>query len=74
LTVKLSGSGTVTSAPSGINCGSDCTEAYYSGTAVTLTAKPATNRKFSGWSGACTGILSCTMTMSANKSVTAIFK
>jgi hypothetical protein len=74
LTVKRSGSGTVTSAPSGIDCGSDCTEAYSSGTAVTLTATPATNRKFSGWSGACTGILSCTMTMSANKSVTATFK
>ena len=34
------GAGTVTSAPSGINCGSDCSETYPSGTAVTLTAVP----------------------------------
>ena len=40
LTVGKSGtgSGTVTSSPAGINCGSDCSEAYASGTSVTLTA------------------------------------
>ena len=33
-----SGSGTVTSSPSGISCGSDCTQTYTAGTKVTLTA------------------------------------
>lgn len=53
LTVSKSGtgSGTVTSSPAGISCGSDCQEAYAAGTAVTLTATPATGSTFGGWSG-----------------------
>jgi uncharacterized repeat protein (TIGR02543 family) len=73
LTVKRSGSGTVTSTPVGISCGSDCTEAYISGTAVALNVIPASGYKFSGWSGACTGTGTCSVTMSAARSVTATF-
>jgi Divergent InlB B-repeat domain len=51
LTNNGSGSGTVTSAPAGINCGIDCTEAYIRGTQVTLIATPASGSTFSGWSG-----------------------
>jgi hypothetical protein len=53
LTVSRSGngSGTVTSAPSGINCGNDCTEGYSYGTQVTLTAAPAAGSLFTGWTG-----------------------
>jgi hypothetical protein len=42
------GSGTVTSNPAGINCGTDCTENYNVGTSVTLTAIPATGFTFAG--------------------------
>jgi len=75
LTVSLAGtgSGTVTSSPSGINCGIDCSEAFASGTEVTLTATPATGSTFSGWSGACAGTGACKVTMSATRSVTATF-
>ena len=75
LTVSLAGtgSGTVTSSPAGINCGIDCSDAYASGTEVTLTATPATGSTFSGWSGACTGTGACKVTMSATRSVTATF-
>ena len=53
LTVVLAGSGggTVASNPAGINCGSDCTEAYPEGTAVTLTPTSAAGSVFAGWSG-----------------------
>jgi TolB protein len=73
LTVTRSGKGRVTSAPAGINCGSDCSESYAVGTAVTLTATPLRGSTFTGWSGACSGTGACTLTMSADKSVTATF-
>jgi List-Bact-rpt repeat protein len=68
-----SGSGTVTSSPPGINCGTDCSEAYASGTPVTLTAAAAAGSAFTGWAGACTGTGACSVTMTANTSVTAGF-
>ena len=40
------GSGTVVSTPSGIDCGSDCTENYLYGTVVTLTATATTGSSF----------------------------
>ena len=75
LTVSKSGtgSGTVTSSPSGIDCGSDCSESYDEGTVVALTATAASGSIFGGWSGACSGTGTCTVTMNAAKSVTATF-
>ena len=76
LTVGKSGagSGTVTSSPTGINCGTDCTEPYAPGTVVTLTATAASGSVFGGWSGGgCTGTGTCTVTMNAAQSVTATF-
>ncbi len=68
-----SGSGTVTSSPGGIDCGSTCSHAYDAGTSVTLTATPATGSSFFGWSGACSGTGTCTLTMDQVKAVTATF-
>ncbi len=75
LTVARAGAGigTVTSNPAGVTCGADCTEVYNHGTAVTLTATPASGSAFSGWSGACTGTGTCAVTMTAARSVTATF-
>ncbi len=68
------GSGTVTSAPAGINCGTGCSASYPSGTAVTLSATPAAGSTFAGWSGGgCAGTAPCTLTLSANTAVTATF-
>jgi YD repeat-containing protein len=75
LTVSKSGagSGTVTSNPAGINCGTDCQEAFNFNTQVSLTAAPATGSTFGGWSGACSGTEACTVTMNGDKTVTASF-
>jgi hypothetical protein len=69
-----SGSGTVTSSPSGIDCGAACSASFNSGTMVTLTATAAGNSIFGGWSG-CDGVSgpTCTVTMNAARSVTATF-
>jgi hypothetical protein len=67
------GSGTVTSAPAGINCGATCSFAFEQGKEVALAAVPASGSTFAGWSGACTGTGSCRVSMSAAKAVTATF-
>jgi len=77
LTVNKSGMGrgTVTSSPDGIDCGSTCSAPYDSGTVVTLTATPAMGSILVGWSGCDTvSGASCTVSMSAAKSVTANFQ
>src|SRR3989449_184920 len=68
------GTGSVSSSPSGISCGTDCSEPYARGTSVTLTASPARACTFNGWNG-CDAVsgATCTVTMSASRSVTATF-
>jgi phospholipase C len=69
------GQGTVTSNPSGINCGQTCKAVFIPRESVTLTETPGTNSIFSGWSGGgCSGNGStCTTTMSTSIQVTATF-
>jgi hypothetical protein len=73
LTVSVTGSGSVTSSPAGINCPSTCSTSFVGGTQVTLTATPANGWGFNGWGGACSGVGNCVVTMNAAQSVTATF-
>ncbi len=83
LTVQTSGfgSGRVTSAPAGINCGrgsighGTCEYGYMLDEMVTLTAVPvaANNSTFGGWSGACSGTGTCVVTMDQARTVGARF-
>jgi hypothetical protein len=61
VTVTLGGSGTgrVTSSPTGIDCPGDCTQTYSSAQTVTLTAAATNGSTFTGWGGDCTGTGSC---------------
>src|SRR5437870_13812782 len=74
ITPAGTGSGTVSSSPLGISCGTDCSEPYASGTVVTLTAAPASGSTFDGWSGCDTASgATCTVTMSGVRMVGATF-
>ncbi len=67
------GTGEVTSSPPGITCGGDCEEEYEEGEVVTLSHSASAGSAFKEWTGACTGTGACTVTMSAAKSVNAVF-
>jgi hypothetical protein len=67
------GSGTVTSAPAGIDCGATCAVSFPVGSSVGLTATPADGSAFTGWSGDCSGAAACTVTMDTGRNVTATF-
>jgi len=70
----VTGAGTVTSNPAGINCGQTCTASFPPGTAVTLTETPSKGVAFDSWSGACSGTAStCSITLPAASSVGAQF-
>ena len=86
LTVDKSGNGqlepqnTVTSVPLGIDCGTDCSESYATGTPVTLTAMSDLGTAIS-WAGCDTftdnpagGTATCMVTMTANRTVTVNFQ
>jgi virginiamycin B lyase len=69
-----SGSGTVTSAPPGIRCGTTCSATFASGSQVTLSASPAPGSTFTGWTGSgCSGTGTCIVTMSSDRTATATF-
>ncbi|WP_444996962.1 InlB B-repeat-containing protein [Aliikangiella sp. IMCC44359] len=68
------GSGTVTSAPAGINCGDTCSSEFaeLSGS-VTLTAVADDNSVFVEWQQDCTGTDTCTVDTDADHKVVAVF-
>jgi hypothetical protein len=71
LNVSITGSGSV--AGSGISCPGTCAQTYADATSVTLTATAAAGSTFSGWSGACSGVGACNVTMNSDEAVNATF-
>jgi Divergent InlB B-repeat domain/PKD domain len=69
------GTGTVISVPSGINCGSGCEASFNHGVSVTLAGASGANTKAVQWTGcdAIVGANECKVTISAAKEVTATF-
>lgn len=57
-----------------LSCTASCQHQYPQGTVVHLSATPAAGSSFTGWAGGgCSGTGVCTVTMSADESVTATF-
>jgi hypothetical protein len=67
------GTGRVTSSPAGIDCGTSCGALFDEGAIVSLSAIPDSGSKFSSWSGACTGVGGCSVSMAADRSISATF-
>ncbi|QQR73954.1 MAG: CSLREA domain-containing protein [Holophagales bacterium] len=67
------GTGSVQSAPAGIDCPGDCQQVYLEGSGVTLDAVADPGSFFGGWSGDCLGSAGCVVQMSADRTVGATF-
>jgi hypothetical protein len=73
LNLALAGAGTVTSDVPGVDCTVSCTTEWDQGSSAALTALPAAGKRFVGWTGACTGRLTCSVTLGAPVAVSAMF-
>jgi List-Bact-rpt repeat protein len=73
LRVRPSSNGVVTSDPPGIACPETCERAFSSGAQIALTPAAAEGFVFARWAGDCTGSGPCTLTMTADLTVAAIF-
>jgi hypothetical protein len=81
ITGSGTGSGTVTSSPSGIRCTitagtaatTGCSFSFAQGTAITLTASYATGSSFVGWGSPCSGTGLCKFKMGTNRTISAQF-
>jgi PKD repeat protein len=75
ITKDGTGSGTVTSNPSGIDCGSTCSYPFDEDQSVNIIAAPDGNSVLFSYSGDCVGNTSpCNVTMDSAKAVTVTFK
>ena len=74
LTAAKAGTGGGTVSAVGIDCGTDCDEAYLTGTQVFLTATPDYGSTLAGWNGDCSGTGAITdVFVDAAKTCTATF-
>jgi hypothetical protein len=72
LMIHVSGPGAVQSASPLFLCHNDCRQDVSGGTVV-LAAVPDQTGAFVGWQGDCSGAAACTLSMDADRSVTAVF-
>ena len=49
LKVTVTGNGSVTSSPAGIDCGTTCSASFPNGTAITLTPRPGSDSNLTAW-------------------------
>jgi len=72
-TVLMSTTGEGLIRGAGADCRGNCSASFTTGTHLRLDAIPDVGATFNGWSGACSGIDPCQLTVSRDVSVTAAF-
>ena len=72
VSVVGAGTGTITSLPTGISCGTTCDGLFLG--AVTLTATPSGADHFAGWSQPCSTGAACALVFSSSEAATARFE
>ena len=74
LTIHTAGSGLVRAADRSFECAAaQCTESLTDGRTVQLVAVAGSSATFAGWQGACSGAGDCSLTLNADRDVTATF-
>ncbi|HEU5056191.1 MAG TPA: hypothetical protein VFU21_06690 [Kofleriaceae bacterium] len=74
LSVTVTGGGTVTSDPPGIECPETCTADFDEGVEVTLTTTPNSDSGLASWGGDCSGLAAtCALTMDASRTAEVVF-
>ena len=73
LTVRVQGSGTVTSSPTGIRCPRRCGADFAASRTVSLTASAQPGATFAGWSNDCEGKGACRLRLDQARTATARF-
>ncbi len=76
LSVSSTAGGRVLSTPAGIDCQDGtgaCAALFVDATAVALVASASPGFLFTGWAGACTGTGPCSVTLAADRAVSATF-
>jgi Divergent InlB B-repeat domain len=73
LSIAFQGAGTVTSDQPGVVCTTTCATQWDQNALVRLNAAPAANARFLGWTGACSGLSVCDLTMASAESTVAVF-
>jgi uncharacterized repeat protein (TIGR02543 family) len=73
LSLTISGTGSATDGATFTCSTGTCTHDYNAGSRIILTATGTSGYTFAGWTGDCSGTGTCTLTMSADKSATAVF-
>jgi len=71
--ITIVGVGTVSSDVPGIDCTFSCTTQWDQGSTFSLNADAPAGKRFVGWSGACTGVGSCFVTLATAEATTAVF-
>ncbi|MEY3697217.1 MAG: hypothetical protein RJA41_867, partial [Actinomycetota bacterium] len=71
--IVIDGSGSVVDSGNAINCSDDCSSNIDYGQVITLTPNPQAGWEFTGWTGDCTGVENCSLTITGDVNVTATF-